>query len=155
MRLLQRQTETTRLGRLENLAGRTFLALAVPISQSVNVLHLRAQAHLRLTRLYLALRLYHLDHASILPERLDELVPTYLPEIPLDPFDNLPLRYDPALTTIWSTGHKRLNVTEADGKLPHAVPAYRLRFARPPEPLPTFEEYQARNNTPSGLFGNP
>lgn len=155
MRLLQRHTEATWLGRVENQAGRTFLALAVPISQRVNVIHLRAQADLRLTRLYLAMRLYHLDHAGKLPESLDELVPAYLPEIPLDPFDHLPLRYDPALTTIWSTGHKRLNVTEADGKLPQDMPAYRLRFVRPSEPLPTFEEYRARKNTPSDLFGNP
>ena len=43
----------------------------------------------------LALRLYALDHGGTLPEKLAELVPTYLPVLPPDPFatDGRPLGY--------------------------------------------------------------
>jgi hypothetical protein len=153
--VLNRYTEAPWPGRLENLAGRTFLDIATPSSESFNRMHFRALADLRLTRLYLALRLYHLEHSGALPADLAELVPAYLPKIPLDPFDGQPLRYDREFTTIWATGPDRLNVTTAEGELPSSLIARRLLFARPSEPLPTFEEYQARRNTEPGLFGNP
>jgi selenoprotein W-related protein len=40
-----------------------------------------------------AIERYQLDHEDILPDRLDALVPEYLEQIPLDPFDDRPLRY--------------------------------------------------------------
>ena len=56
-----------------------------------------------LTTLFLALKAHHLDHGR-LPERLEELVPTYVNELPVDPFDGKPLRYDPVRLRIYSTG---------------------------------------------------
>ena len=41
----------------------------------------------RLTLLQLALRRYELAHGG-LPERLEDLVPQFLPAVPLDPFDH-------------------------------------------------------------------
>ena len=45
----------------------------------------------------LAIRLYSLDHGSRRPAKLDELVPRYLPAVPIDPFaiPPQPLRYLP------------------------------------------------------------
>jgi hypothetical protein len=45
----------------------------------------------------LAVRLYAVDHGRQLPVRLEDLVPTYLPAVPMDPLadDNRPLGYDP------------------------------------------------------------
>ena len=56
-----------------------------------------------LTILFLALKAHHLDHGR-LAERLEELVPTYVSELPVDPFDGKPLRYDSVRLRIYSTG---------------------------------------------------
>lgn len=41
----------------------------------------------------IAIRRYQLDHGQAVPSSLAELVPTYLPAVPLDPMDGKPLRY--------------------------------------------------------------
>lgn len=51
-----------------------------------------AQARERLLISVLAVRLYKMEKGRY-PQRLDELVPQYLDEVPLDPFDLKPLRY--------------------------------------------------------------
>jgi hypothetical protein len=43
-----------------------------------------------------AVERYRLQHASELPERLEQLVPEFLPAVPVDPFDGRPLRYSPS-----------------------------------------------------------
>lgn len=137
--------------RLQNFTGRRFLAMAASSLGKVTTTGHRAPANLRLTRLYAALRLYHLDHHGALPADLIELVPTYLPALPLDPFDGQPLRYDRDLTTIWSIDHDHTPVASADGELPMGKPALRLRFARPlPEPPPDFESSPAADKSPEG-----
>ena len=40
----------------------------------------------------MGIRLYELEHGAA-PQKLDELVPAYLPAVPDDPFDGAPLRY--------------------------------------------------------------
>jgi hypothetical protein len=42
-----------------------------------------------------AVERYRLRHSFKLPEYLDQLVPEFLPAVPLDPFDGRPLRYSP------------------------------------------------------------
>lgn len=56
------------------------------------VLNARCRAHLTCAQAGLAAERFRLDHAR-LPESLAELVPTYLAEVPTDPFDNQPLRF--------------------------------------------------------------
>ena len=56
-----------------------------------------------LTILLLALKAHHLDHGR-LPARLEELSPTYVDELPVDPFDGKPLRYDLEGLRIYSIG---------------------------------------------------
>jgi len=46
----------------------------------------------RVAQTAVALRLYRWERGHY-PERLDELVPKYLPSVPVDPFDGKPLRY--------------------------------------------------------------
>jgi len=46
----------------------------------------------RVAQTAVALRLYRRERGHY-PERLDELVPKYLPSVPVDPFDGKPLRY--------------------------------------------------------------
>lgn len=61
-------------------------------------MQLRALADRRAAVTAVAVRLYALDHGGRLPARLDELVPRYLPAVPVDPYANppQPLRYLPA-----------------------------------------------------------
>lgn len=48
--------------------------------------HFDSIARRRAIAISLAIRLYQLDHSGAYPTRLEELVPTYLPEMPEDPF---------------------------------------------------------------------
>ena len=51
----------------------------------------------RVVAIMLAIQLYKFDHQNKLPAALSDLVPTYLPAVPRDPFDpaNGPIRYLP------------------------------------------------------------
>jgi type II secretory pathway pseudopilin PulG len=51
------------------------------------------QARLRLAQTAVAIERYRRAHENQPPTDLAQLVPTYLPEVPSDPFDNKPLRY--------------------------------------------------------------
>jgi len=59
----------------------------------------------RLGQVAVALRLYRHEHGRY-PEALEELVPKYLPSLPVDPFDGKPLRYKRLAKgfKIWSVG---------------------------------------------------
>jgi len=50
-----------------------------------------------------ALRHYYDDHEA-LPAKLADLIPQYLPAVPLDPFDGQPLRYDAKQGLVYSVG---------------------------------------------------
>jgi len=59
----------------------------------------------RLGQVAIALRLYRHEHGRY-PETLEELVPKYLPSLPVDPFDGKPLRYKRLVKgfKVWSVG---------------------------------------------------
>jgi hypothetical protein len=65
----------------------------------------RAYLDLLVTKLVCKIKSYQQTHASP-PERLDELVPSLLPAVPTDPFDDRPLRYRRTGDgwIIWSVG---------------------------------------------------
>ncbi len=66
-----------------------------------------AQFHARhrLAMVAIALKLYRREHGRY-PENLQALVPRYLPQVPLDPFDGKPLRYQRLKSgfKLWSVG---------------------------------------------------
>ena len=130
--------------RAQNYTGRKLLGIIIPSLGKVTLTGHRVRANLRLSQIYVALRLHQLEHGGELPAELTELVPAYLPAIPQDPFDDQPLGYDRSLTTIWSVDASRRAKIDADGDLPKGAPAYRLLFARPTQILPTFAEQEAR-----------
>lgn len=74
-----------------------------------------------MARVSLLLRAWMYDHDGELPDNLQVLIPHYLPELPLDPFDGKPLRYDKS--KIWSVGANLKNDggDSVSGK-DHAVP---------------------------------
>jgi hypothetical protein len=72
----------------------------------------RASTQRRLVAAALALRWYAIDHNGKLPQRLDDLVPRYLPSIPLDPLAaKQPIRYvdDPAQPMLYSVGDNSID----------------------------------------------
>ena len=77
---------------------------------------LMVEARVRQARLAIALERYRRSRAS-LPERLDQLVPAFLPAVPLDPYDGLPMRYandGEGAFRLWSIGDNQ----EDDGGVP-------------------------------------
>jgi len=97
--------EATRSPRRYALATIIFPTLTGAVEQ-----HYRGLAQRRLTAVCLATRLYALDHGGALPAKLDDLVPDYLPAVPLDPqAAGATLRYvndrsDPARPRVYSVG---------------------------------------------------
>ena len=62
-----------------------------------------------------AIARHRLEHAGALPSKLEDLVPTYLDGVPLDPFTGDPMAYDPVSGKIWCTGEDgKTDVTPID-----------------------------------------
>lgn len=61
-------------------------------------------ARTRLMIVFCAIARHRLDHAGAFPSKLEDLVPTYLDRVPLDPFTGDPMAYDPVSAKIWCTG---------------------------------------------------
>jgi len=82
------------------LVGMFLPALETTISRAT-----RCEVDLRATAVVCALTGYGRVHGEP-PERLEQLVPDFLPNLPLDPFDGKPLRYrrEGAEWVIWSVG---------------------------------------------------
>ena len=68
------------------------IKMTAPAMSRVAALDLRMRAHLDLTRTALAVERYRLATGK-LPEALNALVPQYLAQVPIDPFDGQALRY--------------------------------------------------------------
>jgi len=68
-------------------------------------LQVREIAQVKAARTAMAIEQYRLDKNSF-PEKLDQLVPDYLESVPIDPFDNKPLRYrvDKDAVVVYSIG---------------------------------------------------
>jgi hypothetical protein len=85
-----------------NFGGRYFLAVMLPRANVANQIYFQL-ADDRLAQIGLALRRYHDDNRT-LPSNLETLVPKYLPEVPMDPFNGQPLRYTAAKGSVSSVG---------------------------------------------------
>lgn len=75
---------------------------------------------LKATQTFLALKAFEQDR-GVLPNSLEELVPLYLSEVPRDPFDGKPMRYDAGRRILYSTGEDLIDDggdidEEIDGK---------------------------------------
>ncbi|MCL2640092.1 MAG: hypothetical protein FWD53_04535 [Phycisphaerales bacterium] len=73
--------------------------------------HHHALTARRAIALRLAIRLYQLDHNNQIPPDLQSLIPTYLPQLPIDTFrpDRGPLTYIPARRLFYSYGVNSLD----------------------------------------------
>lgn len=95
----------TSLDFVRNPVGTIVMYMLVPSLDEVVELCHRKVMERRMTRLFLALRRYHLEHGR-LPQTLDELAPRYVEEVPLDPFVEAPFHYEPDAETphLYSVG---------------------------------------------------
>ena len=72
--------------------GNTLLALLIPAFHQADMAQTRSQLRRDLVQTGFALAVYHAEHGTY-PERLGELVPTYLDALPLDKFSDNALVY--------------------------------------------------------------
>ena len=70
-----------------------FSRMLLPALVTVHGKDARHVANLRIAGAALAIERFRLAHAGALPGSLQELVPTWCPSVPTDPFDGKPLRY--------------------------------------------------------------
>jgi hypothetical protein len=75
-----------------NVAGEMFADIMTPSWPGFLSSKCRENSTIAATQAVLALQCYKADHGEY-PAQLDALVPRYLPALPLDDFDGLPLRY--------------------------------------------------------------
>jgi len=68
------------------------IKVLAPAMGRIGEIDLRLHAHLDLAKAALAIERYRLATGSV-PNELAELVPAYLDEVPIDPFDARPIRY--------------------------------------------------------------
>jgi len=70
-------------------------SLLMPSLNRAYETHFRAVVERRVAATQLAIRLYQIDYNEAFPATLAELVPTYLPAVPTDPFtgDQQPIKY--------------------------------------------------------------
>jgi hypothetical protein len=113
----------------------TLTSILMPSLNRAAQQHYLLLADRRLAATCLAVRLYATDHQGALPERLDDLVPAYLPAVPLDPVatGGVPIRYvnsradakDPRVYSVGADG------TDDGGKEPDPASSARGRAAQP------------------------
>jgi hypothetical protein len=90
----QRLNAAAEVDKARNALPKTFFLIHRLAPNAVNVVRweLLETARLVTASCGLAVERYRLAHGA-LPQTLQNLVPTYLPDVPLDPFDGKPLRY--------------------------------------------------------------
>src|SRR5262245_27471098 len=113
--------------RLSNILDSAGLPSQIYLAGTIDEPQRRTATTVRLLQADLALRLYQTDHGA-LPERLGDLVPKYLPTVPLDPYSQQPLIYkvngDSFL--LYSVG---LDQTDNGGNFTNATTYYSSRDA--------------------------
>jgi hypothetical protein len=84
-------------------------ALLLPAEEKVAIKFATLDALRRSARAAIAVERYRLAHEGRRPEKLDDLVAAFLPQLPADPFDGEPLRYKqlPAGFVVYSIGPDR------------------------------------------------
>ncbi len=136
-------------GELANKESGLMISLLAPLNKRCCEEELRAIAMLRTAYVGLALERYRLAHGRW-PAGLKELVPQYLPEIPLDPFDGASLRlrrtetgiviYSVSLDRIDQQGHQLAKPLASGSDISFELldPEQRRRPGKPfpPPPIP-------------------
>lgn len=75
------------------LYSRNLFGTHIKVFSYLYLIEAETIARARAALVVCAIERYQLDNDDALPDRLDVLVPEYLEHVPLDPYDDLPLRY--------------------------------------------------------------
>lgn len=102
---------------LPNVLGKMMLML-VPSNEQLARGKCKTNTRIAAAQAILALKCYYRDHHR-LPASLEELVPAYLPEAPLDDFDGEALRYSAERRLVYSVGQ---DLVDAGGSEPEGPP---------------------------------
>jgi len=119
----------TRLVVSGNAIGKIMAHFAIPSLATMQTAKCKESVDVDSTRLLLAIRAYSLETGD-LPETLEQLVPKYLTEVPLDDFDGKPMRYSKEDKVIYSIGD---DLVDSGGKEPKyygdkGEPTVRIEF---------------------------
>ncbi len=106
-----------------NSMGREFVYMGMSAYCRVLVQKCRAEASIAATRIIIALNRYLREEGS-LPDDLQALVPKYIPEVPVDPFDCKPFRYSKSEGIVYSVGE---DLIDSGGSLEDIVFEVRWR----------------------------
>jgi hypothetical protein len=107
--------------RLDDPVGYILAKLTVPSLTPIIVKYRRRAAELRATAVVLALRQYQQAEQHS-PQTLQDLVPKYLSEVPVDPFDGKPLRYRVRTDGRWIVYSVGPNQMDENGEQPKGDP---------------------------------
>lgn len=107
--------------RLDDPVGYIIAKLTVPSFTPIIVKYRRRAAELRATAVVLALRQYQQAEQHS-PQTLQDLVPKYLSEVPVDPFDGKPLRYRVRTDGRWIVYSVGPNQLDENGEQPKGDP---------------------------------
>jgi hypothetical protein len=121
----------------DNLFGRVLLmGKIIPVSNFLDYRPKSLSWH-SAAETVIALRLYFTEQGT-LPATLDDLVPAYLPTMPLDYYDHVPIRYSAVNFAVWSVGETNFNVADPNPneQMTYDEIYFRLDFAAPPRPTP-------------------
>jgi hypothetical protein len=103
--LLAPQSQPSLLGEVigGNIVGRRLHRAVFPALAGILRMKSRIQTESAATRALVALKAFKAATGR-LPQTLDELMPAYLPAVPLDDFDGQPIRYSPQKGIVYSVG---------------------------------------------------
>ncbi len=88
---------------LTNAVGVILARAMLPVYSSAMENECMVESDISATGLVVACRRFRLREGK-LPEKLDDLVPGFLPSVPCDPYDGKPFRYDPVREIVWTVG---------------------------------------------------
>jgi hypothetical protein len=107
--------------RLDDPVGYIVAKIAAPGFTPIIIKYCRRSAELRATAVVLALRQYQRAEQH-LPQTLQDLVPKYLSEVPVDPFDGKSLRYRVRTDGRWIVYSVGPNQLDENGEQPKGDP---------------------------------
>ncbi len=99
-----------------NFIGKIFYAFTTPEFYTFLETKCQSKGAIQATKLMVAIRAYQKEKGE-LPDNLDQLLPDYITEIPLDSFDGKPLRYSKEKQIIYSVS-KDLKDSKGSMKVP-------------------------------------
>jgi len=96
-----------------------FVSILAPSFEKAVKVDFRARTQRRLALVALAARLYAADHNDQLPASLDDLVPNYLPAIPMDGMSGKPLLFKTDPPRVYSVGDDGVDDGGCAGRSEH------------------------------------